>query len=199
MIGILDRDPDGYSPYIIICLIQPRSRSRCEKWGIFKSRLIASKSLHRLDIPYALHVHVADFQGNFRNGEAVRVRPMPYTMSGAVHSNWNSPQRSDAVHSDVKFASASFIVMLLMHNLKKIMMLPRPSSGTSGRSARRWWIRRGVVHRERKLFIIEGCDWEIDQSENTNKQCTWVLCVMHSSLQCVRPMPYTMSGAVHSN
>ena len=176
MIGILDRDPDGYSPYIIICLIQPRSRSRCEKWGISRSRLIASKSLHRLDIPYALHVHVADFKETFGTGK-----------------------RSDAVRSDVKFASASFIVMLLMHNLKKIMMLPRPSSGTSGRSARRWWIRRGVVHRERKLFIIEGCDWEIDQSENTNKQCTWVLCVMHSSLQCVRPMPYTMSGAVHSN
>ena len=25
MIGILDRDPDGYSPYIIICLIRARS------------------------------------------------------------------------------------------------------------------------------------------------------------------------------
>ena len=114
-------------------------KSRCKKWVIFKSRPIASKSLRRFHIPYALHVHVADFQGNFRNGEAVRrcpfrckirfsivmhsssstclqcVRPMPYTMSGAVHSSWNSPQRSDAVHSDVKFASASFIVMLLMH------------------------------------------------------------------------------------
>ena len=92
MIGIWDRGPDGYSPYIIICLIQPRSRSRCEKWGISRSRLIASKSLRRLDIPYALHLHVADFKETFGTGK-----------------------RSDAVRSDVKFASASFIVMLLMH------------------------------------------------------------------------------------
>ena len=85
MIGILDRDPDGYSPYIIICLIQPRSRSRCEKWVIFKSRLIASKSLHRFDLPYALHLHVADFKETFGTGK-----------------------RSDAVRSNVQFASAFF-------------------------------------------------------------------------------------------
>ena len=80
----------------IIFLIQPRSSPAVKKWGIFKSRLIASKSLRRYDIPYALHVHVADFKETFGTGK-----------------------RSDAVHSDVKFASASFIVMLLMHNLKK--------------------------------------------------------------------------------
>ena len=94
MIGIWDRDPDGYSPYIIICLIQPRSRSRCEKWGIFKSRLIASKSLPRYDIPYALHVHVADFPGNFRNGEVTQLAyknrgvPILHIDQGGVIYQW---------------------------------------------------------------------------------------------------------------
>ena len=45
-------------------------KSRCEFTVIFKSRPIASKSRHSYDIPHALHVHVADFQGNFWNGEA---------------------------------------------------------------------------------------------------------------------------------
>ena len=45
-------------------------KSRCEFTIIFKSRPIASKSRHSYDIPHALHVHVADFQGNFWNGEA---------------------------------------------------------------------------------------------------------------------------------
>ena len=45
-------------------------KSRYEFTVIFKSRPIASKSRHSYDIPHALHVHVADFQGNFWNGEA---------------------------------------------------------------------------------------------------------------------------------
>ena len=46
-------------------------KSRCEFTVIFKSRPIASKSRHSYDIPHALHVHVADFQGNFQNGEII--------------------------------------------------------------------------------------------------------------------------------
>ena len=135
MIGILDRDPDGYSPYIIICLIQARS-----------SPAVNSQSFSSPD----------SLQAN----PSIRLifhMPCMY-MWRIFKETFGTGKRSDAVHSDVKFASASFIVMLLIHNLKKIMMLPRPSSGTSGRSARRWWIRRGVVHREHKLYVIEGCN-----------------------------------------
>ena len=71
-------------------------KSRCEFTVIFKSRPIASKSRHSYDIPHALHVHVADFQGNFWNGEVFQNNHTSHVSeySQVFHTSHNPKQIS---------------------------------------------------------------------------------------------------------